>query len=380
MRLIGTFDTEKRAFAFYSLLLEEGIQNIYESYSDADTGKKAYRIWIYDEDDWESANEWFKRYQEHPEDPLFQEREAKSTPPPPQYTEIAKQEDLKWQTTPAVRVRVKRFHLSCTHLILFVCALLFLWNSVEKEQIEKTRGSLATYFEHTSLEKVLLYDYPANFKEMDAVVEKYGDKEMSDSRLIPPAMQEELERADEIPAWKGLYHFFKSHAPSVPLFAKIREGQVWRLFTPCLLHFDFLHILFNMAWVWVLAKQIEERLHWKKLCILMVIIGIVSNTAQYLMSGPSFLGFSGIIVGMAGFIWMRQRKAPWEGYPLNRTILLFLVLFVVAMVVLGFFAMTLKALSLLEITPIIANTAHVVGGLTGMYLGRWSYFSRGKDL
>ena len=106
-------------------------------------------------------------------------------------------------------------------------------------------------------------------------------------------------------------------------FEKIRQGEVWRLFTPCLLHFDFLHILFNMAWLWILGKQIEERIHWKKLGLLILIVGIVSNTAQYLVSGPSFLGFSGIVVGMAGFIWMRQRNAPWEGYPLSRIVFCF---------------------------------------------------------
>ena len=47
-------------------------------------------------------------------------------------------------------------------------------------------------------------------------------------------------------------------AKEIPLFEKIRQGELWRLFTPCILHRDFLHILFNMIWVWILVKQIEE--------------------------------------------------------------------------------------------------------------------------
>ena len=40
MRLIGTFDTEKQAYTFYSFLLKEGVQNIYESYTDLNRKKK----------------------------------------------------------------------------------------------------------------------------------------------------------------------------------------------------------------------------------------------------------------------------------------------------------------------------------------------------
>ena len=46
MRLIGTFDTEKEAYTFYSFLLKEGIQNIYEPFTMMNQHKKRYRIWI----------------------------------------------------------------------------------------------------------------------------------------------------------------------------------------------------------------------------------------------------------------------------------------------------------------------------------------------
>jgi GlpG protein len=97
------------------------------------------------------------------------------------------------------------------------------------------------------------------------------------------------------------------------------------------MHSDFFHILFNMLWLWALGKQIEERLKKGKLCLLIIILSVVSNCCQYLVSGPYFLGFSAVIVGFAGFIWSRQIKAPWEGYPLQKTTLLFILLFVLAM-------------------------------------------------
>ena len=113
---------------------------------------------------------------------------------------------------------------------------------------------------------------------------------------------------------------------------------------------------------------------------LILLVGIASNTAQYLISGPSFIGFSGVIVGMAGFIWMRQHSAPWEGYPLSRATFFFLLLFVLSMAVLGFLVFALNLFSILEITPVIANTAHIIGGVTGIVLGRFSFFARGRNL
>ena len=38
----------------------------------------------------------------------------------------------------------------------------------------------------------------------------------------------------------------------------------------------------------------------------------------------------------------------------------------------------LNFFSLADLTPNIANTAHVVGGLVGAYLGRLNFFSRGE--
>ena len=113
-----------------------------------------------------------------------------------------------------------------------------------------------------------------------------------------------------------------------------------------------------------------------KICLLILILGVASNVAQYLMSGPYFLGFSGVIVGMAGFIWVRQKIAPWEGYPLPKATALFLLFFVLAMFGLELLTFILQLLSVINIAPNIANTAHIIGGLSGMLLGRLSFFSR----
>jgi len=95
------------------------------------------------------------------------------------------------------------------------------------------------------------------------------------------------------------------------------------------------------------------------------------------MSGPDFLGFSGVVIGMAGFIWMRQRQAPWEGYPLQKATVMFILFFVAAMFALELLVFFLRLFNIGNLSASIANTAHIIGGLCGMVLGRFSFFSRG---
>ncbi len=141
---------------------------------------------------------------------------------------------------------------------------------------------------------------------------------VTDEKSLPKDEQQKIDAAEALPYWRGIYDYFtQKKQEATPMFEKIRQGEVWRLFTPCLLHRGFLHILFNMAWLWILGKQIEERAGKLRLLVLIIITAVVSDVTQYLISGPFFLGFSGVVVGMAGFIWMRQRVAPWEGYPLS---------------------------------------------------------------
>lgn len=385
MRLIGSLNTEQEAYAFYSFLLKEGIQNIYESFFDEKSGQKHYRIWIYDEDDLEEAITWLRRYKENPNDLSFQGSVPPlvSTPPPPDYSEISEKEDLKWQPVGSLFIKKRRFSLTLTHWIIILCSFLFLWNDLEEAQIVKDKGPLAAQITLTPLMKNLLFDVPASYRYIEELLDTFPLHSYRDEKDLPKDAQALLEKAESDPSWKGVYSYFvlmkKKGWESVnhlPMFEKIRQGQWWRLFTPCVLHRDFLHILFNMIWAWILIRQIEERVSKWKICLMILVISVVSNVAQYVMSGPYFLGFSGVIVGMAGFIWIRQKIAPWEGYPLQKGTVMFLLLFVLAMFALELFTFGLHFFSSLKITLNIANTAHLVGGLTGMLLGRMPFFSR----
>ena len=41
-------------------------------------------------------------------------------------------------------------------------------------------------------------------------------------------------------------------------FHEIKNGQIWRIFTPSLLHGGILHLLFNILWLMVLGGMIER--------------------------------------------------------------------------------------------------------------------------
>lgn len=192
-----------------------------------------------------------------------------------------------------------------------------------------------------------------------------------------------MQQINHTPFWQGAYSLLlKGGVKAVekgfiqyPMFEKIKEGQVWRLFTPCLLHGDIFHLFFNMLWLIVLGKQIEQRIKAWPYVLFILIIGVLSNTVQYLMSGPNFIGFSGILCGMLAFIWVRQKRAAWEGYQIDRLTFLFMLIFIISMAFIQLLSFFLEKSMDLALSPNIANMAHLTGGLTGYLLGKLNFFS-----
>lgn len=380
MRLLSDFDNEKQAYALYSFLLKEGIKNTYEPFIDPETKQQRYHIWVYDEDDFYVAEEWLTRYRTTPDDPAFTQEPPlplNSTPGP------APSKPPEWKFSISVPPRKSLLAMGLTRTVIILCGFLFLWNGLQESNLVKEKGTIALQVGQTPLQQVLLFDFPRSYQAFNELLSTRDLKPYKELNDLPPEEKLLFQQAEAIPSWKGLTQVILSwdqtsweYYKNVPLFEKIREGEVWRLFTPCLMHRDFLHIFFNMIWVWILGRQIEERLRKSRMVLLMIIIGVVSNIAQYFMSGPFFLGFSGVVVGMAGFIWVRQRTAPWEGYPLHRSTAMFLLLFVAAMFALELITFFLQLFKITQLSPFIANTAHIVGGLTGMLLGKLSFFAR----
>jgi GlpG protein len=367
MRQIGSLPRQQLAAKLEAYFERKQIEAKIEPQFQADSGQIVYEVWIRDEDQMEAAKEAFDRLVANPHDPDFEQ----VLPPG-----SANEETEMALPDPAGGIEA----LACrfTQFIVGLCTFLFLLNAVQEVPLrrEKVPPDLLSI---TPIQTLLLYDVPAPIEAIQQILRDYPPGGRLDA--LPPSTQEELKEAASLPFFRGFYEAIvrkwngEEPPPSAPTFIKIREGQIWRLFSPALLHQDLLHILFNMIWVWILCRPIEQRLGLFKTALMTLLIAAISNTAQYLMTGPLFLGYSGVVTGLAGFIWARQKEAPWEGYPIARGTLLFLAVFVIAIFGLQILSFLLQAATDLDFSPNIANTAHIVGALSGLMLGRLRFFA-----
>lgn len=125
-----------------------------------------------------------------------------------------------------------------------------------------------------------------------------------------------------------------------------------RLIGPAFFHFSWLHIVFNTMWWWQLGGSIEQNLGKMTLINLLFISAIVSNAGQFLVTGANFGGLSGVVYALVGFVWWMGYLAPERGLSLSKSIISFLLLWLLV----GF----------ADLLPVnMANTAHLLGLLSG---------------
>lgn len=130
------------------------------------------------------------------------------------------------------------------------------------------------------------------------------------------------------------------------------DWQVWRFFTPSLIHFSIMHLVFNLLWWWYLGGQIEMRIGSGKLLILALAAGAISNTAEFMLSGPAFGGLSGVVYALLGYCWLRGRSQPECGIALPPALMGFMLLWL--------------ALGFTGLLGPVGNMAHLAGLLVGL--------------
>ena len=75
-----------------------------------------------------------------------------------------------------------------------------------------------------------------------------------------------------------------------------------RQFLPTLLHLNFIHLFISLVAFWVLSNIISKREGGWISILVFIVGGYAGNIAQANIVGPAFLGASGAVFGMAGFI------------------------------------------------------------------------------
>ncbi|KNC90169.1 rhomboid family intramembrane serine protease GlpG [Trabulsiella odontotermitis] len=131
--------------------------------------------------------------------------------------------------------------------------------------------------------------------------------------------------------------------------------ELWRYFTHAFMHFSVLHILFNLLWWWYLGGAVEKRLGSGKLIVITVVSALLSGFIQQKFSGPWFGGLSGVVYALMGYVWLRGERDPQSGIYLQRGLIIFSLIWLVA----GWFDLFGMAM---------ANGAHVAGLAVGLVM------------
>jgi len=155
------------------------------------------------------------------------------------------------------------------------------------------------------------------------------------------------------------YFPYQQHGSEL-VFSAI-NGQYWRFLTPIFLHFNLLHIVFNMLWLWELGRRIELAQGSWRLLIIVLIMGIGSNVAQAMFASAAiFGGMSGVDYGLLAYCWLWGWRRPDSILHVPTPVL-------IAMVVLMLLSMT--GFTVLMGAGAVANAAHIGGLLMGFVVG-----------
>lgn len=107
--------------------------------------------------------------------------------------------------------------------------------------------------------------------------------------------------------------------PGVYAMAEVPPGlgdllqrlEVWRWFTPVLLHFSVLHLAFNCVVVIELGRRIELASGTARFSLLVLAVAGISNLAQFAFGGGAlFGGLSGVAYGLLGYVLVQHRLRP----------------------------------------------------------------------
>jgi rhomboid protease GlpG len=366
MRLIGELSNETQVDTLCPYLESQGIRIA------VDRAGNGFHLWVIDEDQVAKATEIYRQFLEHPEDVKFKGGADRAR--------LAKAVDGVTGPSP-MRRRFGAPMGKVTLFLMLVCTVLLIWaEMVAPAGVERSKspifreGSLLLSLPYS----ITLFDYPAPWEAAYQLAHNYPVNEIEAPQALPPAGQLLYANAMRLPAFDGFYDLLLRYwknpelgwPQAAPMFVKIGQGEVWRLFTPALLHGSLLHLFVNLLWMIVLGNQVEARLGALRYLAFILVAGVISNTVQYLMNGPAFLGISGVVCALFGLVWMRQRVAPWEGYLLNRPTIIFVMIFLIGMVVLQGVSLVLELRGVSPLPIGIANAAHMTGLAVGLILGR----------
>jgi GlpG protein len=318
MRQIGTVSDQAAAERFTAFLITQGLA------AQAEQEGELWAIWIRNEDQVATAKEAFRQFAEQPDDPRYAQviHEAQRL-----LQQEADRREQARRNLVEVGLRWRRpsfRRTPLTNVVLGLCIVVFVLSGLGAERDSAAR-------------RMLLFRDP------------------------PRRVAEQNDRLQE------------------DRLADIRNGQVWRLVTPIFLHVDLLHLVFNLLMFHFFASRIEDRLGTVRLAGMILVIALLSNTAQALApgdwgafsGGTFFCGISGVVYGLFGYVWVKSIYQPGLGLLVSGSTVALLVIWMF----LGLFGVLDRGLATHASDSAnqggIANLTHVVGLLAGLGLSYW---------
>lgn len=318
MRQLTTLPSADAAQTLADYLLTQRIETKLEREADG------WAIWVRDEDQLPRARQELEQFNHNPQDPRF--KAASSAASSLRRQKIKVEQDYhRRQDRFAARMSGGFWAYPVTVSLIVVCVLVSLFS--------EGGNSLTPLVQDLSISPYLV-----QVKELSE-----DGEELIGWRRVNPGMQ------------------------------PILQGQIWRLITPIFIHIGFLHLLFDMYWLYIFGTAIERRRGRFRYLGLIIVVAVLSNLAQYFLgqidwsvSPPrliflsAFGGMSGVNYGLFGYVWMKARFQPDLGLGIHPNTVIFLMLWLV-----------------LCMTPVIpyiigsgvANAAHVAGLVVGMLIG-----------
>ncbi|APE29907.1 rhomboid family intramembrane serine protease [Halomonas aestuarii] len=148
----------------------------------------------------------------------------------------------------------------------------------------------------------------------------------------------------------------------------LASGQVWRLLSPAFLHFGWMHLIFNLLWLWYFGRQVEALQGSLRMLTLLLIAGIGANLAQYAAGTVLFGGMSGVDFALLAYVWLMSRRAPRSGFFVPQMLVVFM---------LGWLVFAMTDMAAMVGFGNVANEAHLGGLVVGLVLG-WYHSGRAR--
>ena len=308
MRSLGQIDGRKPTEQFVAFLLTQNIKTHIEG---VESKPDSWEIWVRNEDQMAEASKQLHEFKRDPTDGRYESAMKEAT-------RLLESEQKAKQ---AAARNIRRIDTSGTPRL--------------------ARGPIPP-LTLTLVILAIVVSLISNFTERQAN-NKWGEVVVNELSFVEPA------------AWD------RTKDPA----ASLKRGELWRLVTPIFMHGSMLHLAVNLFMLVSLGRLTERIQGTPKFAVFVLMLAVFPNLLQGLMppslgGSPFFVGISGVVYGLFGYIWIRSTIHPEMGVVIPMP----MVVVVLGLIVLGFAA----SMSAAEVAAgwRLANFCHLGGLLVGI--------------